>query len=197
MQTKSLEELAIIVEVLEEDLKTCQSYRSSNKRRSSLYRSEYEEKFRVEDSPQHFIFKSDQENELPLSPSYSVCSDTSPGYSSSGSYPSPVYNQGADAFFMNQAAYGIYEIDDHRYDDQFGMSYSLVDSCEHQVSSLQKSFFSASSNREDYEVSPQKMKFQEEWRTMTFFWAQTEREEALLNDISDRELLAADENGRT
>ncbi|XP_057207977.1 nuclear factor NF-kappa-B p100 subunit [Triplophysa rosa] len=198
MQTKGLEELAIIVEVLEEDLKSCQSYGSSNKRPSSLYHSEYEEKFWGEDSPQQdFIVKYDQENELALSPSFSAPSNNSPVYSSSSSYPSPAYNQGADVFFMNQAEYGMYETDDHRYDDQYGMSLAI----EHQVPSPQKTSC-VSPNREDWEVSLQNFPTwhspqQEDGRSMTFFWAQTEREETFLNEISDQELLAADEKGRT
>lgn len=188
MQTKSLEELAIIVEVLEEDLKTCQSYRSSNKRLSSLYHSEYEEKFRGEDSPQQdFTIKHDQESELPLSPSYSVPSNNSPVYSSTSSYPSPVYNQAADGFFMNQAEYGMY--DDQRYDDRCGVSYSVAD--EHRVPSPQKSSHVSSANFPSWHDLQQ-----EDWRSTTF-WAQTEREETFLNEISDQELLAEDDSGRT
>uniref|UniRef100_A0A672R6I4 Zgc:113279 n=1 Tax=Sinocyclocheilus grahami TaxID=75366 RepID=A0A672R6I4_SINGR len=89
-QTKSLEELAIIVEVLEEDLKTCQSYRLPNKSPSASYSSE----FWVEDaSPQGFMNTNGQENEIPLSPSFSVPSETSPVHSVSSSYPSPTYSQ--------------------------------------------------------------------------------------------------------
>lgn len=193
-----MEELAIIVEVLEEDLKTCQSYRSSNKRLSSLHHSEYEEKFWVEDSPQQdFIIKYDRENELALSPSSSAPSTNSPVYSSSSSYPSPVYNQGADVFFMNQAEYGMYETDDHGYDDQYGMSLAI----EHQVPSPEKTSY-MSKNQEDREVwlqnfPPGQSPQQEDWKSMTFFWAQMEREETFLNEISDQELFAADGKGRT
>ncbi|XP_056612915.1 uncharacterized protein zgc:113279 isoform X3 [Triplophysa dalaica] len=198
MQTQGLEELAIIVEVLEEDLKTCQSYRSSNKRLSSLHHSEYEEKFWVEGSPQQdFIIKYDQENELALSPSFSAPSTNSPVYSSSSSYPSPVYNQGADVFFMNHAEYGMYETDDHGYDDQYGMSLAI----EHQVPSPEKTSC-MSPNQDDREVWLQNFRpghspHQEDWKSMTLFWAQMEREETFLNEISDQELFAADEKGRT
>ncbi|XP_050985729.1 uncharacterized protein zgc:113279 isoform X1 [Labeo rohita] len=177
-QTKSLEELAIIVEVLEEDLKTCQSYRLANK------------------SP------SGQENEIPLSPSYSVPSETSPVHSVSSSYPSPTYSQGADVSLGNQEEHNSYELANYRYDDLHGMSCSPANSCEYQVPSPQESF-NASPNSEVWDVSSQKMTYapwphshQEEWRDMTFFWTQLEREENLLKEISDQELLAVDENGR-
>uniref|UniRef100_A0A673NJN2 NF-kappa-B inhibitor zeta-like n=1 Tax=Sinocyclocheilus rhinocerous TaxID=307959 RepID=A0A673NJN2_9TELE len=198
-QTKSLEELAIIVEVLEEDLKTCQSNRSPNKSPSASYSSE----FWVEDaSPQGFMNTYGQENEIPLSPSYSVPSSTSPVHSVSSSYPSPTYSQGADVFLGNQEDYSSYESDKYRYDDRYGMSCSPANSCEYQVPSPQESF-NASPNQEVLEVSSQKMNYppwphsqQEEWSGMTFFWTQLEREENLLKEISDQELLAVDENGR-
>ncbi|XP_016123967.1 NF-kappa-B inhibitor zeta isoform X2 [Sinocyclocheilus grahami] len=198
-QTKSLEELAIIVEVLEEDLKTCQSNRSPNKSPSTSYSSE----FWVEDaSPQGFMNTYGQENEIPLSPSYSVPSSTSPVHSVSSSYPSPTYSQGADVFLGNQEYYSSYESDKYRCDDLYGMSCSPANSCEYQVPSPQESF-NASPNPEVLEVSSKKMNYppwphshQEEWSGMTFFWTQLEREENLLKEISDQELLAVDENGR-
>uniref|UniRef100_A0A671ME71 NF-kappa-B inhibitor zeta-like n=1 Tax=Sinocyclocheilus anshuiensis TaxID=1608454 RepID=A0A671ME71_9TELE len=198
-QTKSLEELAIIVEVLEEDLKTCQSNRSPNKSPSASYSSE----FWVEDAPpQGFMNTYGQENEIPLSPSYSVPSSTSPVHSVSSSYPSPTYSQGADVFLGNQEDYSSYESDKYRYDDLYGMSCSPANSCEYQVPSPQESF-NASPNPGVLEVSSQKMNYppwphsqQEEWSGTTFFWIQLEREENLLKEISDQELLAVDENGR-
>ncbi|XP_058655062.1 uncharacterized protein zgc:113279 isoform X1 [Onychostoma macrolepis] len=199
-QTKSLEELAIIVEVLEEDLKTCQSNRLPNKSPSASYSSE----FWFEDaSPQGFLNTYGQENEMPLSPSYSVPSSTSPVHSVSSSYPSPTYSQGANVFFGNQEDYSSYETDKYRYDDLYGMSCSPANSCEYQVLSPQESF-NASPNPEVWEGSSQKMNYppwphsqqEEEWSGMTFFWTQLEREENLLKDISDQELLAVDENGR-
>ncbi|KAK2881195.1 hypothetical protein Q8A67_018463 [Cirrhinus molitorella] len=177
-QTKSLEDLEIIVEVLEEDLRTCQSYRMPNT------------------SP------SGQENEIPLSPSYSVLSETSPVHSVSSSYPSPTYSQGADVFFGNQEDYSSYESDNNRNDDLYGMSCSPANSCEYQVPSPQESF-NTSPNPEVCEVASQKVTYSpwphsqhEEWSGMTFFWTQLEREENLLKEISDQELLAVDENGR-
>ncbi|XP_042595269.1 NF-kappa-B inhibitor zeta isoform X2 [Cyprinus carpio] len=198
-QTKSLDELAIIVEVLEEDLKTCQLNRSPNKSPSDSYSSE----FWFEDaSPQGFMNTYGQENEIPLSPSYSVPSSTSPVHSVSSLYPSPTYSQGADVFFGNQEDYSSYESDKYRYDDLYGMSCSPAKSCEYQVPSPQESF-NASPNPEVWEVSSQKMNYppwphsqQEEWSGMTFFWTQLEREENLLKKISDQELLALDENRR-
>ncbi|XP_018972036.2 uncharacterized protein LOC109103148 [Cyprinus carpio] len=197
-QTKSLEELAIIVEVLEEDLKTCQSHRFPNKSPSASYSSE----FWVEDaSPQGFMNTNGQENEMLLSPSYSVPSDTSPVHSVSSSYPSPTYSQGADVFLGNQEEYSRYESDNYRYDGLYGMSCSAANSCEYQVPSPQESF-NASPNPEVWEVSSQKMNCppwphsqHEEWSGMTFL-TQLEREENLLKGISDQELLEVDENGR-
>ncbi|XP_016379351.1 NF-kappa-B inhibitor zeta-like [Sinocyclocheilus rhinocerous] len=198
-QTKSLEELAIIVEVLEEDLKTCQSYRLPNKSPSASYSSE----FWVEDaSPQGFMNTNGQENEIPLSPSYSVPSETSPVHSVSSSYPSPTYSQGADVFLENQEEYSSYESDNYRYDGLYGMSCSPANSCEYQVHSPQESF-NASPNPEVWEVSSQTMNCppwphsqHEEWSGMTFFLTQLEREENLLQGISDQELFAVDGNGR-
>lgn len=198
-QTKSLEELAIIVEVLEEDLKTCQSNRFPNKSPSASYFSE----FWFEDaSPQGFSNTYGQENEIPLSPSYSTPSSTSPVHSVSSSNPSPTYSQGADVFLGNQEDYSSYESDKYMYDGLYGMSCSPANSCKYQVPSPQESF-NASPNPEVWEVSSQKMNYppwphseQEEWSGMTFFWTQLEREENLLKEISDQELLAVDENGR-
>ncbi|XP_067307944.1 NF-kappa-B inhibitor zeta [Pseudorasbora parva] len=198
-QTKGLEELAIIVEVLEEDLKTCQSYRSSNKTHSAKFSSE----FLVEEASQQGLMNTySQENEIPWSPSYSVTSETSPVHSVCSSYPSPTYSQGTDVFFENQEEYSSYESDNYRYDGLYGMSCSPANSCEYQVPSPQESFH-ASPNREVWAVSSQKTKCppwthsqQEERRGMTFFWTQMEREENLLKEISDQELLAVDENGR-
>ncbi|XP_052431465.1 NF-kappa-B inhibitor zeta isoform X1 [Carassius gibelio] len=197
-QTKSLDELAIIVEVLEEDLKTCQLTRSPNKSPSGSY-----SKFWVEDaSPQGVMNTHGQENEMPLSPSYSVPSSTSPVHSVSSLYPSPTYSQGADVFFGNQEDYSSYESDKYRYDDLYGMSCSPANSCEYQVPSPQNSL-NASPNPDVWEVSSQKMNYplwpysqQEEWSGVTFFWTQLEREETLLKEISNQELLAVDKNGR-
>ncbi|XP_059370620.1 NF-kappa-B inhibitor zeta-like isoform X2 [Carassius carassius] len=197
-QTKSLDELAIIVEVLEEDLKTCQLNRSPNKSPSGSY-----SKFWVEDaSPQGVMNTYGQENEMPLSPSYSVPSSTSPFHSVSSLYPSPTYSQGADVFFGNQEDSSSYESDKYRYDDLYGMSCSPANSCEYQVPSPQDSL-NASPNPDVWEVSSQKMNYplwpysqQEEWSSVTFFWTQLEREETLLKEISDQELLAVDKNGR-
>lgn len=198
-QTKGLEELAIIVEVLEEDLKTSQSYRSPNKTHSASYSSE----FWVEEASQQGLMNIyGQENEIPQSPSYSVPSETSPVHSVCSSYPSPTYSQGTDVFFGNQEKYSSYDSDKYRYDDLYGNSCSAANSCEYQVPSPQESFH-ASPNPEVWKVSPQNMKCppwpqsqQEEWSGMTFFCSQMEREENLLNEISDQELLAEDENGR-
>ncbi|XP_051719989.1 NF-kappa-B inhibitor zeta isoform X1 [Ctenopharyngodon idella] len=198
-QTKGLEELAIIVEVLEEDLKTCQSYRLPNKTRSASYSSE----FWVEEASQQGLMNTyGLENEIPLSPSYSAPSETSPVHSVCSSYPSPTYSQGTDVFFGNQEEYSSYESDKYRYDNLYGMTCSPASSCEYQVPSPQESFH-ASPNPEVWEVSPQEMKCppwpysqQEEWSSMTFFWTQMEREETMLKKISDQELLAVDENGK-
>ncbi|XP_026081950.1 uncharacterized protein LOC113058356 isoform X1 [Carassius auratus] len=197
-QTKSLEELAIIVEVLEEDLKTCQSYRLPDYKSPSASCSS---ELRVEDaSPQGFMNTNDQENEIPLSPSYP--SETSPVHSVCSSYPSPTYSQGADVFLGNQEEYSIYESDCYRYEGQYRMSCSPANSCEYQVPSPQESF-NASPNPEVWEVSSQKMNCppwphsqHKEWSCMTTFLTQLEREENLLRGISDQELLAVDGNGR-
>ncbi|XP_039526314.1 NF-kappa-B inhibitor zeta [Pimephales promelas] len=195
-QTKGLEELAIIVEVLEEDLKTCQPYRSPNKPHSASSSSE----FWVEEAYGSNTYG--QENEIPQSPSYSVPSETSPVHSACSPYPSPSYSQGTDVFFENHEEYSSYESDEYRYDDLYGMSCSAANSCEYQVPSPQESFH-ASPTPEVWEFSPEKMKCppwpqsqQEECSSMTFFCTQMEREENLLKEISDQELLAADENGR-
>lgn len=203
MQTKGLEELAIIVEVLEEDLKACQSYKSANKRLSSLYYTEYKEKLWGEDSSeQGFMTMYDQDSELPLSPSHCVPSESSPVHSTSSFSPSPAYNQGTHVYFENQEEYHNYEADDNRYSDQCGVTYHLANSHKHQVPSPEKSFY-VTRNPGGQEVTSEKMNVsplpsspQEEWSIMTFFWTQMEREENLLKEISDQELLAVDENGR-
>ncbi|XP_051535442.1 NF-kappa-B inhibitor zeta isoform X2 [Myxocyprinus asiaticus] len=202
-QAKSLEELAIIVEVLEEDLKTCQSYKSPNKSLSASYCSEFREKFSGEDATQQGLMNMyGQENEFPLSPSYSVPSENSPVHSVCSSYPSPFYSQGTEVFLGNQEEYSSYDSEDYMYGDQYGMTYSPANSSEYQVPSPQESFH-FSTNSECWEVSPQKMNYPpwpcsqlDECSSMAFFWTQIEREENLLKEISDQELLAADINGK-
>ncbi|XP_051962484.1 NF-kappa-B inhibitor zeta-like isoform X2 [Xyrauchen texanus] len=202
-QTKSLEDLAIIVKVLEEDLKTCQSFRSPNKSLSASYCSEYREKCWGEDATQHSCMAIyGQEKEFPLSPGYLVPSENSPVHSVCSFYPSPAYHQGTDIFLGNQDKYSSFESDDYKCEDQYGMTYSPSKSSEYQVPSPQESFH-FSPNSEAWEVSPNEMNHQpwrssqqDEWSSMAFFCAQMQREENLLKEISDQELLAVDNNGR-
>lgn len=198
-ETKDLEDLAIIVEVLEEDLKTCQSYKPPNQSNSASYST----KFCFKDaSQQGFMSPCYQENEKPLSPSYSVPSGTSPVHSVCSSYPSPTYSHGGDAFLGNQEEYSSYESDKYMYDDLYGTSYSLANSKEYQEPSSQESF-NSSPNPETWEVSSQKRNYalwphsQQEMSDMTFYCTQMEREEHVLQQISDQELLAVGEDGRT
>ncbi|XP_051966771.1 NF-kappa-B inhibitor zeta-like isoform X2 [Xyrauchen texanus] len=202
-QAKNLEELAIIVEVLEEDLKTCQSYEAPNKSLSASYCSEFRENFSGEDATQQGLMTMyGPENEFPLSPSYSLLSENSPVHSVCSSYPSPFYNQSTDVFLGNQEEYSSCDSEDYRYDDQYGMTYSPANSSEYLVPSPQESFH-FSPNSEYWEYTPQKMNYPpwpcsqpDEGSRMAFFWAQMEREENLLKEISDQELLAADINGK-
>lgn len=198
-ETKDLEDLAIIVEVLEEDLKTCQSYKPPNQSNSDSYST----KFCFKDASQEgFMSPCCQENEKPLSPSYSVPSGTSPVYSVCSSYPSPTYSHGGDAFLGNQEEYNSYESDKYMYDDLYGTSYSPPNSREYQEPSSQQESFNSCPSPETWEVSFQKGNYasrphsQQEMSGMTFSCTQMERQEHVLKQISDQELLAVGKDGR-
>ncbi|XP_030633967.1 NF-kappa-B inhibitor zeta [Chanos chanos] len=203
-QTKGLEELAIIVEVLEEDLRTSRSHRQANKLGSSTLFSEQKGKSFGEDvSSQNPFFRQKRGNEQSLSPSHSWPSENSPTYSVEdyNFFPSPAYSQCINQYPSIQGGYSSDESDDYRCSDQYGMAYS-PSSYEYQVPSPTDSAFT---NPEldcwsDYQESlggPWPCSLLEKWENMVFFRTQMEREESLLREVSDRELLAMDENGKT
>ncbi|XP_031697571.1 uncharacterized protein LOC116379742, partial [Anarrhichthys ocellatus] len=154
--TKSLEELAIIVEVLEEDLRTgntCryppQSLPSPNPPVSPDW------------SQTGSGYNSDESDEMIPSPDFygtsSLCSAgkyqqarSHPGFTRTGLQPSGMGNIGGVGGGEGQWA---------NTQNQDGNLYNLYNS--------------------------------------TFFWAQLQREESQLGDVSDAELLAHDEHGRT
>ncbi|TRY98268.1 hypothetical protein DNTS_000612 [Danionella cerebrum] len=194
-QTKGLEDLAIIVEVLEEDLKTCQMHTPPHQSPSGST------KLLVEDSSQQGHMNTYcQENEM-FSPCSSLPSDVSPVRSVYSPYQSPAGSHGGDVFFANQEEYSGYESEKYVYDDFNDVSNSPVNVWEFQVPSPQE-YVHARPNTEICVASYENVSnapwlhCQDEQDALTFFRAQMEREENLLKEISDQELLAVDGNGR-
>ncbi|XP_030600667.1 NF-kappa-B inhibitor zeta [Archocentrus centrarchus] len=146
--SKSLEELSIIVEVLEEDLRTGNSHPFSPPPLSPT-----DSPVSPQLSPDEI--NSDKYNEIiPSPPSYMT---HSPGAAD--------YHQAPPGFMFPSCAplrFGILRKDCERREEWFDPE------------------------NHSYNVN-----------SSTFFWTQLQKEEGQLRDVSDAELLAADEHGRT
>ncbi|XP_017347209.1 uncharacterized protein zgc:113279 isoform X2 [Ictalurus punctatus] len=183
-QTKSLEELAFILEVLEEDLKTSSSRQSSNQ--PPTFAPELGNKFWVKN-----LLQQAHLDEPPPNPVCYAATKKSPMHSA-GIYGS-TYGQATSLFTDLESDYYIQR-------RQHEMTWSPSDSKVH-VPSPQEIYFST---KMDWWGSPHKIgspsnscSVQEDWDSMTYFWTQMEREVHLLNRISNQELLTQDERGRT
>uniref|UniRef100_A0A8B9HV56 Zgc:113279 n=1 Tax=Astyanax mexicanus TaxID=7994 RepID=A0A8B9HV56_ASTMX len=187
-QTKSLEELAIIVEVLEEDLKTSTSPRPANMHQSSTQSPEPGDKNWCEHKTQQsFTFDSP--------PNRSFC-ETNTFLMRSvelyNSFPSSAYNQTITP--NSQEGYDHYESVYYRPKSQAGMICSPGEG-EYQVPSPQEASWCGSTREMSGPAYPYSV--QEDWGSLAFFWTQMKREEHLQSSIPDQELLALDKCGRT
>ncbi|XP_036415843.1 NF-kappa-B inhibitor zeta [Colossoma macropomum] len=197
-QTKSLEELAIIVEVLEEDLKTSTSPKQPTEQPSSTLCPEQRDKSWCKHrSQQHHL------DELPPNSCFCETNKKFPTRSTevNNSVPFWAYSQTAAPLSDSQGEYHRFESAYCRRRAEPGMICSPGYS-EYQVPSPQDtSYFSP--KMEHWWGSPETIgptypySVQEEWNSATFFWAQMERQERILRDMSDKDLLSLDEYGRT
>lgn len=190
-QTKSLEELAFIVEVLEEDLKTSSSRESNN--HLPTFAPELGNKFWFKNIPQQGY-----PDESPPTPSCYAATKKSP-MESVGIYGS-AYSQADSLFTDTKVKNSSGESDYYIHRRQHAMTYSSSDSKVY-VPFPQEIYFSTEM---DWWGSPHNIgspsyscSLQEQWNSMTYFWNPMEREANLLNNISNQELLTQDEKGRT
>ncbi|CDQ68776.1 unnamed protein product [Oncorhynchus mykiss] len=170
--TKSLEELAIIVEVLEEDLKASKPYSQSNTSESPDYSPEPNvQPWNSPEQLQHsHSMKFSQENKMPQQATNYCMSElklSRSAHNHNTSVP-PLNSQGR---CIND------ESDNMMPSPDSYMTYSPSSTSECQVPSPQYSGF----------ASP----------LTAYFWNQLQREESLLTVVSDTEVLATDRNGRT
>ncbi|XP_053362743.1 NF-kappa-B inhibitor zeta isoform X2 [Clarias gariepinus] len=181
-QTKGLEELGIIVEVLEEDLKTCTARQSSNY--LPTFSSELGNNFWVENIPQQGL-----SDESPTMPSCYAATKKSP-MQSVELYCS-AYSQAASLDTK-------VKITNRESDHETACTPS--DSKVH-VPCPKEIYFSTMMDwwGSSYEIGNplNSCSVQEQWNSMTSFWTQLERELHLLNNISNQELLTQDDNGRS
>uniref|UniRef100_A0A3Q1F2F5 Zgc:113279 n=1 Tax=Acanthochromis polyacanthus TaxID=80966 RepID=A0A3Q1F2F5_9TELE len=165
--TKSLEELAIIVEVLEEDLRTGNTYTSSPRNLFPFESPVSPELSPTATSPHMSYF-------LPL------LSTLGAGYSSdeySEMIPSPesytTYSPGTADYYQAQSPPDFYN--------------SLQPPSTENITEH--------GERGEEWSEPQNHNWEE--NGSAFFWTQLQREESQLGDVSDAVLLATDEHGRT
>ncbi|XP_041727038.2 NF-kappa-B inhibitor zeta-like [Coregonus clupeaformis] len=199
--TKSLEELAIIVEVLEQDLKASKSYSQSNKTESPDYSLEpNEQPWNSPEPLQHgHSMKCSQENKMPQqAPNYcmSELNLSSSADKQNTSVP-PLNSHGG---YIND------ESDNMMPSPDSYMSYFPSCTSEYQVPSPQDSVFTSPHPQCQDSFSPQCQDsvsphwpsyMGQDWNSTAYFWTQLQREESLLTGVSDTELLATDKNGRT
>ncbi|XP_064830721.1 NF-kappa-B inhibitor zeta isoform X1 [Oncorhynchus masou masou] len=218
--TKSLEELAIIVEVLEEDLKASKPYSQSNTSESADYSPEPNvQPWNGPEQLQHsHSMKFSQENKMPQQATNYCMTElklSRSAHNHNTSVP-PLNSQGR---CIND------ESDNMMPSPDSYMTYSPSSTSECQVPSPQYSGFASppSSSYElgqdggsDYQdsfspqcqdsFSPQCQDsfsshwlsyMGQNWNSTAYFWNQLQREESLLTVVSDTEVLATDRNGRT
>ncbi|KAL7848637.1 hypothetical protein SRHO_G00202600 [Serrasalmus rhombeus] len=197
-QTKSLEELAIIVEVLEEDLKTSTSPRPPTENPSSTLCPEQRDKSWCRHGSQQYLM-----GELPPNSCFCEANKRFPTQSTDvdNSFPSWAYSQTIAPLSASQGEFHSFESAYCRDRAEPGMT-CYPGYSEYQVPSPQDTRY-FSPKMEHWWGSPETIgptypyPVQEEWNSTTFFWAQTERQEHILRNMSDQDLLALDEYGRT
>ncbi|KAK3531557.1 hypothetical protein QTP70_024938 [Hemibagrus guttatus] len=188
-QTKSLEELAIIVEVLEEDLKT--SRQSSN--HMATFTPELGNKFWSKSVLQ-------QEHLYEPSSTPTSCYAASKKFSmESVEIYGSAYSQAASLSTDTKVKTSSGESDYYIHQRQHEMTGSSSDS-KVLVQSPQEIYFST---KVDWWGSPHKTgslsysySVQEQWNSMMHSWTQLDRETRVLKSISNQELLLQDEKGR-
>ncbi|KAI4905169.1 hypothetical protein NFI96_001206 [Prochilodus magdalenae] len=193
-QAESLEELAIIVEVLEEDLKTSTSPKQPTEPLSSTFCPEqWDRNWCKHGSLQGFM------DELSSTSSFCEANVKIPTQSIKAydSFPFPAYSQDIALLSDSQGGYRNY-----RRRVEPAMICSLSDG-EYQVPSPQDtSYYSPKTEHcwdslEKISNPAHPCSVQEDWNNMMFFWTQMQRQEHILRGMSDRDLLALDEYGRT
>ncbi|XP_027029867.2 uncharacterized protein zgc:113279 [Tachysurus fulvidraco] len=185
-QTKSLEELAIIVEVLEEDLKASTSRQSSN--HLVTFTPELGNKFWSKN-----VLQQEHLDEPPSTPTICYAATKKSSMQSEETYGS-AYNQAADTKVKTSSD----ESDNYIHGRQHEMTCFPSDRKVH-VPSPQEIYFST---KMDWWGSPHKIgslsysdSEQEQWNNK-HFWTELEREAHVLSNISSHELLTCDEKGR-
>lgn len=203
------EELSIIVEVLEEDLKMSTSKKQTNKFLASPSSSEHS-MLPKEFFPQTYLCEFSHKTEM--APSPEPYSPTVPSPESILSFPCAEYRKSFAVLADNFSGYSSDDSEDFRASPQLCSADSpspgdyqfppYHDSCQ---SSPEPSSDYGGLDYNESVVSPgfhsschQASYQQEEWTNEddSFFWNQVEREENLLKRISNRELLVPDRNGK-
>ncbi|XP_010891995.1 NF-kappa-B inhibitor zeta [Esox lucius] len=210
--TKSLEELAIIVEVLEEDLKDNKPYSPCNKSDSSKYCPKPNEQSWHTPEPlqQSYPMNLGQEKKIPQqAPNYCMPELNLSHSPSKQNTTVPPLN--------SQVQYVGDESDNVIPSPDSYMSYSPSSTSDYQMPSTQDSVFTLPQSCSyeldqdgacDYQgsYSPQAQNsfrqqcpsnMGQDWNSTAHFWTQLQREESLLMGVSDTEFLATDKNGRT
>ncbi|XP_078140494.1 uncharacterized protein LOC139916624 [Centroberyx gerrardi] len=216
--TKSLEELAIIVEVLEEDLKTGNTYSSppqtfspSKLPMSPEYSPEpTDNAWGSEPHLYSCSLKYDPERQMPRTADYYFAGLNSP----SDEYSNSNYHCLHAISSHQGAGYNSDESDEMIPSPESYMTYSPGTTEYHQALSPPDSVYGSlqspsSDLHQDRNIGSDGGggEIQEEWmapqnqnwnlNSAAFFWTQLQREESHLRDISDSVLLAKDGHGRT
>ncbi|KAJ8397191.1 hypothetical protein AAFF_G00440250 [Aldrovandia affinis] len=176
-QQTSLEDLAIIVEVLEEDLKASKVHGPHLRPKeedgvSPQYRPEWQRIPWTLDLP-----CPSQGNPTPPPQNYGCPSELSPtGSPESHTCPPPSPPYGS---ILSDGYEGGYHSDET--EERFGGPHPQAP---------------CSPYRSEYRSASGSCELGQYWNGMSFFWFQLQREENLLRNISDKDLLASDSNGR-
>ncbi|KAI5620755.1 hypothetical protein C0J50_19627, partial [Silurus asotus] len=185
-QTRSLEdEFAIIVEVLEEDLKTSTSIQPSN-------HLDLENKFWAKTISQQGLQDA--------SPPTPICNTATKKFPLPPGIYGSAHGHAHSLFTDTKIKTSSGESDYYTHRRQHEITCSPGDS-KVQVPSPDENYFSSKMDQWDspHKIGnpPNSYLLQEQWNSMEHFWTQIEREEHILNIISNQELLMQDERGRT
>ncbi|KAG7471378.1 hypothetical protein MATL_G00124030 [Megalops atlanticus] len=199
-QHASLEDLAIIVEVLEEDLRASRGPGCPGGGHSAAYCPQWREDPAYLDIP----CESHSPGGGPPSPqNSSLACGLSPG--GCVGYPSPPYSQPAPPCSAHQGAFHSDEAEETSFSPPPPL---LPPPCSTELPSPGDPLFpgpaSAPGGRSQERDCPRGDVAAQrpgppdrDWSTTAFFWHQLQREERLLLAVSDEELLAPDTSGRT
>ncbi|XP_048838102.1 NF-kappa-B inhibitor zeta isoform X2 [Brienomyrus brachyistius] len=205
-QIKSLEDLAIIVEVLEEDLKASRR-RCPERAFSAAIFSGWEEDFRGEDFPcQNQMFKHSHRSSpavMQESPTPSEVSPTSPTNQAWSFSPNPM---NTEDMVPSPTVWGSLYSDDS--EERFPSPQPAMALPNSHAKWLGPSPPDSSPNSpqdlrrerlQDQGVFPTSWASQlaSDWDGMSFFLFQLQKQESLLRGVPEKELLATDDKGRT